>query len=108
MYEEPSTRKTWSPFFSGLASTAGALDSLRFSDFAAGMGGMWAVRAPLATPAAPGSVDKRYSAGCRTRRFFGASQNRSDRSNRKRRKVQRTAQNQASEPMTPATVTMIE
>ena len=45
---------------------------------------MWAVRAPLATPDAIGSVDKRYSA---TNRFFGAIQNRSGPSNRKRRKV---------------------
>jgi hypothetical protein len=48
---------------------------------------MWAVRAPLATPDAAGSVDKRYSAGCSTSRFFGAIQNRSGPSNRKRRKV---------------------
>src|ERR1700704_2003548 len=73
MYEEPSTRKTWSPFFSGRASPAVTPDGetfeispfsgLSFSGFAAGMGGMWAVRAPLATPDAAGSVDKRYSAG---------------------------------------------
>jgi len=49
-----------------------------------------------------------YSAGCRTSRFFGASQNASGRSNRKRRNVQRTAQNQASEPVTPMSVTMAE
>src|ERR1700716_3695412 len=97
MYEEPSTRKTWSPFFSGRASPAVAPDGetfeispfsgLSFSGFAAGMGGMWAVRAPLATPDATGSREKPHPPGGSPSRFFGAIQNRSGPSNRKRRKV---------------------
>ncbi len=51
---------------------------------------------------------RNYSAGCNMSRFFGTSQNRCGRSNRKRRKVDRTAQNQASAPTTPASVTSAE
>src|SRR6266851_3300464 len=51
MYEEPSTRKTWSPFFGGRAWEAGAPGVLPVTlGFAAGMGAMWAVHPPLATP----------------------------------------------------------
>src|ERR1700738_2074189 len=50
-----------------------------------------------------------YSAGCSDSvgllAFLGAIQNRSGRSNRKRRKVWRTAQNKASAPITPLSVT---
>src|SRR5262249_5595391 len=50
MYEEPSTRKTWSPFFGANAGRAGVLGALSETlGFAAGMDGMWAVRPPVAT-----------------------------------------------------------